>query len=218
MSDIEQATQRITTALERVEKVLNSDKVGNAKQSEELDAVKAELSALQATHSDVQSKFSENEEKLSETQRKLDRATEECADLEGKLKFVRQKAWKFRKWSQDKNAEHKKTIEELDQKLQALGEVNRALRENNRKLREANAEGLPDAELINTGLQAELESVRAHRDVEIAEFGAAHSTLKSLLESLEFEADKEDLMDDDMVLDQLDGDEGKVNDTKEEDA
>jgi len=58
---------------------------------------------------------------------------------------------------------------ELDARLQALREANEQLRENNARLREANAAGLTDAALVDAGLRAELEALRAARAADRAE-------------------------------------------------
>jgi len=59
--------------------------------------------------------------------------------------------------------------------------VNAQLRQNNIALREANANGLPDAHLINKAMLTELESIRASREAERAEIDAVLAELRPLV-------------------------------------
>ncbi len=71
--------------------------------------------------------------------------------------------------------------EALDLELQRLRETSAALRASNAALRDANAAGLADAELINSGLTAELEALRAERAADIAETSAILAALAPVL-------------------------------------
>ena len=59
--------------------------------------------------------------------------------------------------------------------------VNEELRGSNGKLREANAQGLADADLVNTAMISELEALRAERAAHRAEIDEMLATLEPLL-------------------------------------
>ncbi|WP_417205293.1 hypothetical protein [Antarctobacter sp.] len=81
------------------------------------------------------------------------------------------------------SAEPAKTLSmaALDAELQKLRAANEDLMANNAALREANAQGVGEPELINRGMEAELEALRAARAAEAAEAGAVLDALTPLL-------------------------------------
>lgn len=72
-------------------------------------------------------------------------------------------------------------LAELDSELQGLRASNDQLRDSNAALRAANAEALGDAELINSGLEAEVQGLRAARATDQAEVNAVLARLEPLL-------------------------------------
>ncbi|APG47139.1 hypothetical protein [Phaeobacter porticola] len=73
------------------------------------------------------------------------------------------------------------TLVQLDASLQDLRHSGEQLRSSNAALREANAAGVGDATLINTGLQAEIDDLRAARASDQAEVNAVLAKLEPLL-------------------------------------
>lgn len=69
----------------------------------------------------------------------------------------------------------------LDEELQTLRASNDKLRQSNNALRDANAAGVGDPELINNGLLAEVEGLRAARATDQAEVNAVLARLGPLL-------------------------------------
>lgn len=69
----------------------------------------------------------------------------------------------------------------LDMDLQRLRQANDKLRESNAALRAANAEGLADADLINSAMLAELDALRASQAADAAERIGVLSRLDALL-------------------------------------
>ena len=65
----------------------------------------------------------------------------------------------------------------LDASVQQLSQSNLQLRKANQDLRSANAAGLADLEVIDAGLQAELVSLHAERDVDKAQLQALLAVL-----------------------------------------
>lgn len=88
-----------------------------------------------------------------------------------------------------KTAEARAELEDLRGRIDALEagadklrEANRQLRSNNAALREAHSAGLPDADLINAGLQAELDALAAVRAADRAELDGVLAALRPMLE------------------------------------
>ena len=69
-----------------------------------------------------------------------------------------------------------------DADLQQVRSVNAELRASNAALRDANAEGLADASMVNTALQAELEAVKALQAGDRAEVDRVLATIEPMLE------------------------------------
>ncbi|NIZ13544.1 hypothetical protein [Phaeobacter sp. HF9A] len=72
-------------------------------------------------------------------------------------------------------------LSELDGELQGLRASNDQLRESNAALRAANAQALGDPALINSGLEAEVEGLKAARATDQAEVNAVLARLEPLL-------------------------------------
>ncbi len=75
----------------------------------------------------------------------------------------------------------KKALAARDAEMQRLKGVNEELRKSNGALREANAEGVGDAELVNSAMVTEIESLRAARAAERAEIEEILATLEPVL-------------------------------------
>lgn len=83
-------------------------------------------------------------------------------------------------------AEQQQTrLTDLEMSVQQLQLVNAQLRQNNAALRRAHEAGLPDADLINEGLQAEIEALQAVRAADRAEIDSVLAALKTLVEETE---------------------------------
>jgi hypothetical protein len=85
------------------------------------------------------------------------------ADLEDQVKRLRQ------------------AVGSRDGELQRMRVVNAELRQSNRALREANAEGLADAQLVNSSMLSELEALRATQAADRAEIDDILATLEPVL-------------------------------------
>lgn len=80
-------------------------------------------------------------------------------------------------------------IAALDLELQRLRTANQQLTDASAALREANAEGVGDADLINSALQAELEGLQAARASDVAEADAILAALTPLVAEAQKGAD-----------------------------
>lgn len=150
MSDTEAVQQRITKALDRVKQGLKSAST----------QTEANVEAMTALQQDLAN------EKLAGEQ------------LEARLKSVLEKQQSDSEATEVAQKERDEAVTKLDSELQSLRQANQTLRQNNQALRQANAAGLADPELINSGVQAELEALRADQaagraeaDVVLAELG-----------------------------------------------
>jgi chromosome segregation ATPase len=85
------------------------------------------------------------------------------ADLEDQVKRLRQ------------------AVGSRDGELQRMRSVNAELRQSNQALREANAEGLADAQLVNSSMMTELEALRALQAADRAEIDDILATLDPVL-------------------------------------
>lgn len=75
----------------------------------------------------------------------------------------------------------KEALKSRDAEVQSLRSVNEALRGSNSALREANAQGVGDADLVNSAMVTELESLRAARAADRSEIEEILATLEPVL-------------------------------------
>lgn len=104
------------------------------------------------------------------------------AQLEERLRALKERQAQELATAQAQAAESGEKVAALDLELQRLRGANDQLREANAALREANAAGLGDADLINSGLQAELDALKAARAADMAEANAILTALTPLLQ------------------------------------
>lgn len=104
------------------------------------------------------------------------------AQLEERLRALKDRQAQELATAQAQAAESGEKVAALDLELQRLRGANDKLREANAALREANAAGLGDATLINGGLQAEVDALKAARAADMAEANAILTALTPLLQ------------------------------------
>ena len=75
----------------------------------------------------------------------------------------------------------KKSLKSRDAEVQQMRSVNEALRGSNASLRDANALGVGDADLVNSSMVTELESLRAARAADRSEIEEILATLEPVL-------------------------------------
>jgi len=105
------------------------------------------------------------------------------AQLEERVKAIRERQENLVGTLEAEVAKLRREMARHDNDLNRLKQVNAELRANNQALRAANAEGLGDAGLINTGLESELDGLRASHDADRAELDAILGELKPLVEA-----------------------------------
>lgn len=161
MSQIEELERRITAALDRIGKGIETLEPA-APEGPGADA--DEVAALQSALEDEKLVSAQLEERIKALHEKQD----------AKLAAIAAKA--------DAQAE---TMARLDGELQRLRSANEQLRVSNKALREANEAGVGEPHLINKAMLAELEGLRAARSADLAETNAILGAMAPLLESAE---------------------------------
>ena len=156
MADITDLEQRITAALDRIG--IGLDGLTAADQGK-LD--KAEIAELRESLEAEKTANSQLEERVVAIK---DKQVTLVAALEAEVDKLR-------------NDHARNTAD-----VQNIKRVNVKLRKNNSALRDANQQGIGDASLINSGLDAELDALRVSRDSDRAELDAILVELKPLVE------------------------------------
>ncbi|THH38358.1 hypothetical protein E4Z66_01950 [Aliishimia ponticola] len=118
---------------------------------------------------------------LAALQAQLDEEKTVSAQLEERLKAVKEKQAAELAAAQSQMQDTRAKVDALDLELQRLRKANSALREANAALREANEAGVGDAHLINKAMVAELEALRAARSADVAEASAILTALAPVL-------------------------------------
>lgn len=107
------------------------------------------------------------------------------AQLEERVTALKQQLEAERDAAEAAMGEIRSKIDALDTDMQKLRQANDKLREANQALREANENGVGNPHLINMAIVAELESLRAAREVERAEADAILAALAPALSATE---------------------------------
>ncbi|WP_095589823.1 hypothetical protein [Actibacterium ureilyticum] len=156
MSDIQDFEQRINAALERIRQ------------------------AAETLGAGVPSGAQIDPDELATLREALDTERSANAQLEDRVRAIRERQENQVTQLELRVSKLTARADSADQELARLRIVNARLRENNAALRAANAEGLGDAGLINDGVAAELEAMRALRDGDRAELDAIIGELTTL--------------------------------------
>lgn len=172
MSDITELERRITSALDRIGAGL--DGMGAATPDGPDPELQAALDAAQARIEELEQALTD--EKLANAQ------------LEERMKAVREKADRHSAAMDIQAFEQQQSTAKLDADLQRLRRAAEDLRTSNLSLREALEQGISEPHLINKAMLAELETLRATRAVEIAQADALLASLEPLVKRAAQEA------------------------------
>lgn len=165
MNDIAELERRIAYAMERIAKGVEAlDKAAPPAQAQ----VPA---GEQGGHDDelAQLRAQLTEERLANAQ------------LEERLRVLKQKQQAQAERSEAEMAGTRSALTQLDAELSRLRRANEQLEASNSALRKANESGVGEPHLINKSMMAELESLRAARQTDIAEVEAIKNALSPLL-------------------------------------
>ena len=119
---------------------------------------------------------------LSETQTQLEEERFANAQLEERVKALKERQDTQVSALSEKVATQTEQLAALDAEMQRLRASNADLRDVSAQLRASATEGATDPELINRALVAEVEALTAQRASEAAEVDAVIATLKPLIE------------------------------------
>ena len=172
MSDITELERRITAALDRIGTGLDG-LAASAPAGPDAETL-AKLDAAEARNAELSQALSD--EKLANAQ------------LEVRMKNVRETADRHSSAMDIQASEQQQTTAKLDNELQRLRRAAEDLRASNIGLREGLERGLSDPHLINKAMLAELETLRATRSVEIAQADAVLAALEPLVKRAALEA------------------------------
>lgn len=153
MSDIVELERRITAALERIGRGVETMKAGAATASA---SDSEDMAAMQSALEDERVANRQLEERLKALK-------ERNEELESRAEALRDAA------------------ERAEASASRLKAANERLRENNAALRAANAQGLGDGHLINKSMTEEITALRAARAADAAEVDAILDELKAAI-------------------------------------
>ena len=162
MSDISVLEQRLAAALRRISTATEA--------LPKAFMVGASSSNFDLTHSGSQNSdataLAEVRSRLTAASAKLTAQEEKIEELVQALEDSREKQASPIRIEDSQSNLLADAFSELEIDLSQLTQSNRQLRAANQNLRDANAEGLSDAGLINSGLQSEIDSLSAERAAE----------------------------------------------------
>jgi hypothetical protein len=165
MSDISVLEQRLAAALRRISTATEA--------LPKAFMVGASSSNFDLTHSGSQNSdataLAEVRSRLTAASSKLTVQEEKIEELVQALEDSREKQASPIRIEDSQSNLLADAFSELEIGLSQLTQSNRQLRAANQNLRDANAEGLSDAGLINSGLQSEIDSLSAERAAEKAQ-------------------------------------------------
>ena len=177
MSDITELERRITAALDRIGTGLDGLAAATPAGPDPAE-LQAALDIAAARAEELENAL--RDEKLANAQ------------LEERMKSVRDTADRHASAMDIQALEQQKTTAKLDSDLQRLRRAAEDLRASNLSLREALEAGVAEPHLINKAMLAELETLRATRSVEIAQADAVLAALDPLVKRAAQDAAKAD--------------------------
>lgn len=162
MTDITELERRITAALDRIGAGLDG------------------IGGQSGGDPEAQAKLDAAEARIAELTQALDDEKAVSMQAEERLKTIREKSERHSSAMDIQVFEHQQATAKLDGELQRLRRAAEDLRASNLQLREALEAGVAEPHLINKAMLAELETLRATRQVEIAQADAVLAALEPL--------------------------------------
>ena len=171
MNDIAELERRIAYAMERI-----------AKGIEGLDRAGAAQPLAEVAPAPIAPTVAVSEEEIATLRAELAEERLANAQLEERVRALRQKQEAQAQRSEAELTRLHDMMQHLDAELSRLRKANDQLQDSNAALRAANQAGVGEPHLINKSMMAELESMRAARQVDIAEVEAIKGALVPLLQ------------------------------------
>ncbi|PZX14661.1 hypothetical protein [Celeribacter halophilus] len=166
MSEISDFEARITAALERIGRAV-------AVAEERAETIAAEAAGGIASE--------ELEAEIARLRDALDEEKAANSQLETRVKAIHERQETHVAALETEVETLRRQLADHDREMQKLRLVNTQLRENNTALREANAEGLGNADLIDSGMRAELEALKVTRAADVTELDAILTELRVVM-------------------------------------
>ena len=167
MPQIDVTEQRITTALDRIRKSIETEPVPQMD-----NAVAQEL----------ESKLGQLQSSLHEANAELAEEQSTNAQLEQRVRRLRERQQGFLTKLEADIGKQQSAMRKLDEDLQKLRLANEQLRQSNHALRTANEAGVADAELINKAMMEEIVTLHAARSADQSEAQVVITSLNVLLQ------------------------------------
>jgi chromosome segregation ATPase len=121
---------------------------------------------------------------LADLQAALDAERSASAQLEERVRAIKEKQETVVGRLEREVADLKAALAVRDATVQKVRRMNGLLRKTNRALRAANAQHLPDPELINGALEAELDALRTLQESDRAELDEIIATLEPVVKEV----------------------------------
>ena len=166
MSEISDFEARITAALERIGWAV-------AVAEERAETIAAEAAGGIASE--------ELEAEIARLRDALDEEKAANSQLETRVKAIHERQETHVAALETEVETLRRQLADHDREMQKLRLVNTQLRENNTALREANAEGLGNADLIDSGMRAELEALKVTCAADVTELDAILTELRAVM-------------------------------------
>ncbi|WP_417254176.1 hypothetical protein [Celeribacter sp.] len=166
MSEISDFEARITAALERIGRAV-------AVAEERAETIAAEAAGGIASE--------ELEAEIARLRDALDEEKAANSQLETRVKAIHERQETHVAALETEVETLRRQLADHDREMQKLRLVNTQLRENNTALREANAEGVGNADLIDSGMRAELEALKVTRAADVTELDAILTELRAVM-------------------------------------
>jgi predicted nucleic acid-binding Zn-ribbon protein len=176
MSEIAQFETRISAALDRIRTAAKAAHAAGEVPDEAVDQLTAPDAAPAPAAATAQ------DADLVELRRQLDEERTANAQLEERVKALKQRQDGKLNDLEGAVKAGRKRATEMDRELQRLRQVNAELREINDQLRQAVEAGLSEPHLVNKAMMAELDALRATRAADAAEMDAILGELRPILQ------------------------------------
>lgn len=160
MSQIEELQGRITAALDRISQGLDLQ-ANTTADPEEMAALQQALDDERTASQQLEERNKTLNDRISELEAEVEALTAQVASAG--------------------SVELPDMLEKYGSAIAEAREASEKLRANNEKLREAHTAGSSEPHLINSGMMAELDSLKSMRDLDKAELMAILETLEGVL-------------------------------------
>ncbi len=185
MSDISELEGRISAAMERIGRGLETFQHGAAPDDaadSQLEAVRRELEEEKLATAQMAESVRALTDRQAELEAELVAALEAKTEVEAALAATQQvEAVAIEANSEGALKEMRESMEEVGLRLRRMKQINRNLKQNNAKLRSAVEDNLETPDLVDQALKLNVQSVEVERQADLAVSGVILAGLKPML-------------------------------------